>query len=90
MNSVAVLFARHDSVYKRIESVDVWDIQRDARKWPGGMPCIAHPPCRAWGRLRHFANPRADEKALALFAVGCVRRWGGVLEHPASSRELHT
>lgn len=32
-----------------------------------------------------MAKPRHDEKALALFAVDTVRRWGGVLEHPASS-----
>lgn len=82
---IAVLFARADSNYKRLPGVDVWDAERDARKWPGGMPVVAHPPCRAWGRLRHMANPRPDEKALALFAVEQVRKFGGVLEHPASS-----
>lgn len=46
---------------------------------------VAHPPCRAWGRLRHFANPRPGEKELALWAVEQVRRWGGVLEHPNAS-----
>jgi hypothetical protein len=85
MISVAVLFARADSVYKTIESADVWDADRDARNWPGGCPVVAHPPCRAWGRLRHFANPRPDEKDLARWAVRMVREWGGVLEHPASS-----
>jgi hypothetical protein len=35
--------------------------------------------------LRHFAKPRPDELDLAIFAVSQVRRWGGVLEHPASS-----
>ncbi|PZU51886.1 MAG: hypothetical protein DI561_15030 [Thauera sp.] len=83
--TVAVLFARQDSVYKSFDGVDVFDIDRDARTWPGGTPCIAHPPCRAWGSLRHFAKPRPDEKVLALFAVDQVRRWGGVLEHPAAS-----
>lgn len=47
---------------------------------------MAHPPCRAWGRLRHFAKPRDDEKDLARFAVAQVRKWGGVLEHPESSQ----
>ena len=46
---------------------------------------VAHPPCRAWGRLRHFAKPRPDEKALALWAVEQVRQFGGVLEHPVGS-----
>lgn len=83
--TVAVLFARADSNYKQLSRCDVYDIHRDARTWPGGAPVVAHPPCRAWGRLRTFAKPRADEKALAIFAVDCVRRFGGVLEHPGSS-----
>ena len=83
--TIAVLFARADSHYKTLPECDVWDIERDARRWPGGCPVVAHPPCRAWGRLRHFAKPRKDEKELALWAVEQVRRWGGVLEHPASS-----
>ncbi len=49
------------------------------------MPVIAHPPCRAWGKLKHFAKPVPGEKELALFAVDMVRNWGGVLEHPAYS-----
>jgi hypothetical protein len=83
--TVAVLFARSDSVYKSIPGCDVWDIERDARRWQGGAPVIAHPPCRAWGRLRMFANPRPDEKELALWAVDQVRAFGGVLEHPVGS-----
>jgi hypothetical protein len=35
--------------------------------------------------LRQFAKPREDEKALAPWAIDQVRRWGGVLEHPAES-----
>lgn len=84
--NVAVLFARADSNYKRIAECDVWDLERDARKWSGCGPIIAHPPCRAWGRLRHFAKPRDDEKDLARFAVQKVRAYGGVLEHPESSQ----
>jgi hypothetical protein len=83
--TVAILFARADSTYKDLPDCDVWDAERDARLWHGGCPVVAHPPCRAWGRLRHFAKPRPDEKALALWAVEQVRKFGGVLEHPASS-----
>jgi len=82
---VAVLFARQDSIYKRIDGCDVFDIERDARTYTGALPIVAHPPCRAWGRLRAFAKPREDEKDLALFAVDQIRRFGGVLEHPAQS-----
>lgn len=85
MEQIAVLFARQDSIYKTLPGCDVWDASRDARQWPGGNSIIAHPPCRAWGRLKHFAHPRDDEKDLARFAVKQIRRWGGVLEHPARS-----
>ena len=82
---VAVLFARKDSNYKRFRCADVWDKERNALNWPGGCPVVAHPPCRAWGRLRHFAKPEPGEKELALWAVDQVRAWGGVLEHPEGS-----
>ncbi len=85
VKTVAALFVRADSVYKTLPGVDAWDMERDARKWPGGCPVIAHPPCRAWGRLAHMAKPRADEKELARFAVRMVRKWGGALEHPMTS-----
>lgn len=84
--SVAVLFARRDSCYKGIELVDVWDIDRDARTYDGPHPVVAHPPCRAWGRLKHMANPRPDERNLARLAVALVREFCGVLEHPAGSQ----
>ncbi|QTR47758.1 hypothetical protein J9253_07520 [Thiothrix litoralis] len=82
---VAVLFARNDSVYKQLPDVDVYDESRDARTYAGVYPVVAHPPCRAWGRLRHMAKPQPHEKALAFFAVEQVRKCGGVLEHPAGS-----
>lgn len=85
MSTVAVLFARADSNYKALPECDVYDAARDARTFPGGMPVVAHPPCRMWGKLRQFAKGRHDEKDLARFAVSMVREWGGVLEHPYSS-----
>lgn len=81
---IPVLFARSDSVYKEM-GCDVYDIDRDARSYVGSIAVIAHPPCRAWGRLRTFAKPRHDEKDLAFFAVDQVRTKGGILEHPESS-----
>jgi hypothetical protein len=82
---IAALFVRRDSIYKTMEGVDAWDIDRDARLWPGGCPVVAHPPCRAWGQLRHFAKPRPDEKDLARWSIAMIREWGGILEHPAGS-----
>lgn len=84
---VAVLFARRDSVYKALAGVDAWDEDRDARRWPGGAPVVAHPPCRLWAKLRQFAKASDPEmeRGLAVQAVERVRRWGGVLEHPRES-----
>lgn len=82
---VSVLFTRSDSCYTELPDVDCWDIHRDARSYTGLAPVICHPPCRGWGRLRHWSKPRPDEKALALFSVETVRRVGGVLEHPYGS-----
>lgn len=82
---VAALFVRRGSPYYRL-GCDCYDIQRDARTFAGPGPVVAHPPCRAWGRLRHLAKPREGERELAFLAVDFVRRFGGVLEHPQASR----
>lgn len=82
--TVTALFTRQDSIYKTL-GIECYDIERDALTWEGGNACIAHPPCRAWGRLRKFAKPRPGEKELAIWAVEMVRENGGVLEHPESS-----
>ena len=87
LERVVVLFIRSDSHYKTLPGVDCYDIERDATTWPGGCPVVAHPPCRSWGVLAHMAfNVRPGEKELGPWAIEQVRRWGGVLEHPAGSR----
>ncbi len=96
MKTVAVLFARSDSVYKTLPGVDVWDEARDARRWPGGGPAVAHPPCTRWSKLNGVVLSRYPHKAEEFawgndggnfaFALDAVRQNGGVLEHPASSR----
>lgn len=85
MNTVAALFTRKTSPYLAL-GCDCYDFDRDARTYSGAFPVVAHPPCRAWGKLSHFAKPRHDERDLAFFAVEQVRRVGGVLEHPQCSR----
>lgn len=84
MSRPAVLFARADSIYKTMDC-DVWDQERNALNWPGGAPIVAHPPCRGWGSLRKLSHADAAEKALGPWAAEQVRKWGGVLEHPARS-----
>jgi len=83
---VAVLFAMPDSVYKTFPECDVWDEARDALKYAGNLPVVAHPPCRLWGKLAHMSTAPESEKELARFAVRQVQRCGGVLEHPLGSR----
>ena len=84
--SVAVLFCRKTSHYKKMQSVDCYDVDRDALTWPGGVPGVFHPPCRAWGKLSHFAKARPGEMELSIWAMNAVRKCGGVLEHPLDSR----
>jgi hypothetical protein len=88
LKMVSVLYVRGDSVYKKLGDqldIDCWDKIRDARKWPGGNPCIAHPPCAQWGRLRQLAMNNIELKNLSILAVSQVRQNGGVLEHPSKS-----
>jgi len=81
-----VLFVRADSRYKCFDGFDLYDALRDALSVSSQLPVIAHPPCRAWGRLSHMSRPAAGERDLALWAVDKVRKNGGVLEHPLGSK----
>jgi hypothetical protein len=83
--NIAVLFCEPDSIYKTLPGYEVYDKERDALTFPGGMPGVYHPPCRGWCKLRQFAKPESGEKDLAIWSVEMIRTWGGVLEHPAGS-----
>lgn len=85
IDHITALFVRGDSIYKSLLT-DCYDIDRDARNFSSDNVVITHPPCRGWGRMRHFAtNVRPGELQLAIDAVAIVRRNGGVLEHPIGS-----
>jgi hypothetical protein len=89
MRTVAALCVSGRSIYRHMPGVVAFDQYRDARTFLGGMPVVAHPPCRCWSKyLSHQAKPkdRAGEMALGLWCVDQVIRYGGVLEHPAGSR----
>ena len=86
---VAALYVRGDSIYKRMENVDAWDQDRDARTFPGDCAAVCHPPCRLWGSMKQFARAHPDERLLAPLAVETVRKCGGVVEHPAASDLWH-
>ena len=87
--TVAALFVTPRSVYKSMHDVDCFDSGRDARTFDLRCPVVAHPPCRSWGNLAHFAKPREDERDLAWWAMHVVRHCGGVLEHPITSKLWH-
>ena len=85
---VAALYVDVDrGPYASIDGVDLWGVDRDAAKYDGPYPVIAHPPCGPWGRLRHLCGrDLLAQEQLGPIAVDQVRRWGGVLEHPTDSK----
>lgn len=84
LNMSVVLFTQKNSIYQDL-GCDCWGIERDATRYTGSDPVIAHPPCRAWSRVRGLAKPLPGERELAFVAIQIVRKNGGVLEHPSSS-----
>lgn len=86
---IAALFVETGGVYFA-PGFDPWDIKRDARLYAGPHPVIAHPPCARWCRLaglveKRWGHKRGDDGGCFAAALAAVRRWGGVLEHPAYS-----
>lgn len=74
-------------------SFDWWDELRDARKFKGPGPVIAHPPCQLWGKFAKINYARwggahnrpGNDKGCFESALKSVRTYGGVLEHPGST-----
>lgn len=89
---IAALFVEKHGVYSGLPDVDVWDIERDARLYPGPWPVVCHSPCQRWGRFWGGAPRKphqyklGDDGGCFASALAAVRRWGGILEHPAHSR----
>lgn len=84
---IAALCVSRNSIYKTLPGVDCYDMDRDVRTFNGGVPIVAHPPCRAWSAYcAHQAKPLPGEKELAPMCVNLLKQNGGVLEHPAHSR----
>jgi hypothetical protein len=88
---IAALYVQADGVYAGLPEVDIWPEERDARTYAGPWPVVAHPPCQRWGRYWH-GSPRkphqyakGDDNGCFAAALAAVRRWHGVLEHPAHS-----
>lgn len=92
--SVAALFVEVHGIYAGIPDVDLWDKDRDARGYAGPHPVVAHPPCQLWGpfaavnfkRYGGEHNRPGNDGGCFASALRSVRTWGGILEHPASTR----
>ena len=88
---IAALYVMRDGPYANLPGVDVWDKERDARTYAGPWPVVAHPPCDRWNMLSAVNAKRwgyriNDDDGCFAAALASVRRWGGVLEHPAETR----
>ena len=88
---IAALYVLPDGQYAGIGGVDVWDEIRDARKYRGPHPVVAHPPCKRWGRFwsggpsAKVRRMKGDDGGCFAHALWSVRTFGGVIEHPEAS-----
>lgn len=90
-HTVAALFVQPRGCYSKLDFVDMWPESRDARKYDGTFPVVAHPPCSRWSRLAGFCEARhglkvGEDGGCFESALASVRRCGGVIEHPAFSK----
>jgi len=91
---IAALFVETGGVYFGLPDVDPWDEARDARKYAGPWPVVAHPPCQLWTNFAALNfkryggehNRPGNDGGCFASALASVRKWGGVLEHPAYSK----
>lgn len=94
MSMIAALYIQDGGVYAALAGIDPWPKRRDARLYAGPFPVVAHPPCQLWGALAsvNYArwggehNRPGNDGGCFTSALEAVRKYGGVLEHPAKSR----
>jgi hypothetical protein len=87
---IAALFVDPKGCYAGLPDVDPWDEARDARKYAGPHPVVAHPPCERWSQMNNVNAARwgykmGEDGGCFASALESVRKWGGVLEHPAET-----
>lgn len=87
---IAALYVQAGGAYFGLDGVEPWDEARDARRYGGPHPVVAHPPCSRWCRLAglveaRWGHKKGDDGGCFAAALAAVRRFGGVLEHPAYS-----
>lgn len=93
--TAAALYVDSRGPYPMLLGVEYcWDKARDARTYTGPWPVVAHPPCQSWipfaslnyHRYGGEHNRPGNDGGCFEHALGCVRTYGGVLEHPAGSK----
>ena len=92
---IAALYVAQKGSYPGLAGVDAWTELRDARLYAGPYPVVAHPPCQRWGKLwagQPLHIKKTGERKIkgadgGCFeaALGAVRSYGGILEHPCDS-----
>jgi hypothetical protein len=87
---IAALYVATNGIYYGLPGVEPWNVERDARTYAGPHPVIAHPPCDRWCQMAPVNQARyghrvGDDGGCFEAALASVRKWGGVLEHPAVS-----
>lgn len=90
MRTVAALYVSPSGPYPSMPDVECWDEKRNALLYDGPHPVVAHPPCARWCRLAKFVEKTyghsvGDDGGTFAAALASVRKWGGVLGHPAFS-----
>ena len=89
--TIAALYVATGGCYFGLPDVDPWDEARDARRYDGPWPVVAHPPCERWGRYwsggpsARVRREKGDDGGCFAAALAAVRLWGGVIEHPEGS-----
>lgn len=89
---IAALYVETDGAYFGLPGIDPWDEARDARKYAGPHPVVAHPPCQRWGRFWHGSTAKphqfelGDDEGCFEAALESLKEFGGVIEHPADSK----
>lgn len=86
----AALYVATGGAYFGLPGVEPWDEARDARKYAGPYPVVAHPVCDRWCQMApvnqaRYGHKVGDDGGCFAAALDAVRRFGGVLEHPALS-----
>ena len=92
---ISALYVEEGGNYFGLRNVDPWSEERDARRYEGPWPIVAHPPCKRWGRYWgggpnvRVKRKLGDDGGCFAAALASARRFGGVIEHPQASHAWH-